>query len=156
MAGRFSVEAIFKAVDRITAPVTRMQNRVGKFTRSMDRGLKRVNRTLDKTVAKVKKGARAMAFAGVGLGAVFANITNAGAEFGRSIGSAAVKFPEGIKRGTKEFRALEDAAKEVGRTTEFTTRQAADGLKFLAKSGASAVFSMKALREIAGQHKIKT
>ena len=48
MAKRFSVEAVFRAVDRITAPVTKMQNRVVKFTRSMQRGFRKANRTLGK------------------------------------------------------------------------------------------------------------
>lgn len=77
MAGRFKVEAVFKAVDRITAPVSRMQNRMGKFTRGMERGLRKVNRVLKKTVGMLKRatvaglkfGAGALV---VGLGAVTA------------------------------------------------------------------------------------
>lgn len=42
MAGRFTVEAVFKGIDRITKPVTRMQNRVNKFTRSATRGMRAV------------------------------------------------------------------------------------------------------------------
>lgn len=56
MAGRFSVEAVFKAVDRVTAPVSRMQNRVGKFTRAMSRGLRGANRALNKVVGGFKQG----------------------------------------------------------------------------------------------------
>lgn len=59
MAGRFSVEAVFKAVDRVTAPVSRMQTRVGKFTRGMARGLRTVNRVLGKTTKLLKRGASA-------------------------------------------------------------------------------------------------
>ena len=55
MAGRFSVEAVFKAVDRVTAPVTRMQNRVGKLTRSMGRGFHKLNRVVGKFASGVKK-----------------------------------------------------------------------------------------------------
>lgn len=73
MAGKFSVEAVFKAVDRITAPVTRMQNRVGKFTRKMERGFRNLNRTLGrmarglKSVARVGVGALTIAAAGAAL-----------------------------------------------------------------------------------------
>ena len=62
MAGRFSVEAVFKAIDRVSAPVTRMQNRVGKFTRKMARGLRNVNKTL----GRMTLGLRRAAVAGVG------------------------------------------------------------------------------------------
>lgn len=73
MAGRFSVEAVFKAVDRITAPVSRMQNRVGKFTRAMERGLRKVNRVLGKLTRGLAKGARsALKFGGA---SVVAGIT---------------------------------------------------------------------------------
>jgi TP901 family phage tail tape measure protein len=71
-----------------------------------------------------------------------------GAQFGRAIGSAASKFPERIKRGAKEFEALEMAAREVGKTTEFTSVQAAKGLNFLAKAGFSAKFAMESLKSI--------
>ncbi len=61
MAGRFSVEAVFKAVDRVTAPVSRMQNRISKMTRSMTRGLRNVNRALGKVskigMAGIRSGA---------------------------------------------------------------------------------------------------
>ena len=55
MAGRFSVEAVFKAVDRITAPVTRMQNRLGKFTRAMKRGFRSVQRVVGKLAKSFKR-----------------------------------------------------------------------------------------------------
>ena len=58
MAGRFSVEAVFKAVDRITAPISKMQNRVSKFTRSMRNGLRSANRAVDKLSRGLTKGLR--------------------------------------------------------------------------------------------------
>ncbi len=68
MAGRFSVESVFKAVDRITAPVSRMQNRVGKFTRSMERGLRSANKALGKLTGGLAKGAKSIAkFGGVAI-----------------------------------------------------------------------------------------
>ena len=69
-----------------------------------------------------------------------------GAQFGRAIGAAAAKFPEDIKRGTAAFEALNDAAREVGRTTEFTSTQGAGALEFFAKAGYSAEFAIAALR----------
>lgn len=75
MAGRFSIEAVFRAVDKVTAPVTRMQNRVGKFIRKMERGLRSVNRVLDKTIRGLASGARvALKFGGA---AVAAGVTAA-------------------------------------------------------------------------------
>lgn len=59
MAGRFSVEAVFKAVDRITAPVSKMQNRIGKFTRGMTKGLEKANRAVDKVTGTMVRAGSA-------------------------------------------------------------------------------------------------
>lgn len=148
MAGRFSVEAVFKAIDKITAPVRKMQNRVGKMARSMARSLRTVNRAMSKVTAGIKRGAMVASVGLAILGAAMLNIIDTGAQFGRSIGSAASKFPERIERGTAAFKELENAARDVGRVTEFTSTQAAEGLNFLAKAGFEAAFSMRALKPI--------
>lgn len=65
MAGRFSVEAVFKAVDRVTAPVSRMQTRMGKFTRGVARGLRTANRQVDRLVNGMRRGlGRVLKFGG--------------------------------------------------------------------------------------------
>jgi TP901 family phage tail tape measure protein len=148
MAGRFSIEARFKAVDKMTAPISRMEKKIRRFTKSMEKGLKRVNKAVKKISGGFKKAAVGITAGIVGIGAAMRDIILIGSEFGRAIGAAAAKFPEGIKRGTKEFKALEFAARAVGKATEFTATQAARGLNFLAKAGFSAKFSIKALPEI--------
>lgn len=148
MAGRFSIEAVFKAVDKVTRPVSRMQNRIGKFTRVVNRGFNKLNRTVGKFTASIKGMAVAGTASFVAMGFAIGNLITTGAEFGRAIGSAAAKFPDQIKRGTKEFRELEKAARDVGATTEFTAIQAAKGLNFLAKAGFTARFSTMALADI--------
>jgi hypothetical protein len=58
MANKFSIEAVFKAVDRVTRPISKMQKNVGRFTKSMERGLRRANRALTKLTDKMKAGFR--------------------------------------------------------------------------------------------------
>lgn len=70
MAGRFSIEAVFKAVDRVTAPVTRMQNRVSKFTRGLTRGLRNASRAADKMGSALWAGLRRGGLAIAGAAAV--------------------------------------------------------------------------------------
>jgi TP901 family phage tail tape measure protein len=148
MAGRFTVEAVFKAVDKMSAPVKRMSSGMGKFTRGAERGLKRVDKQLGKLTAGAKKfGAGLVAGAAI-VGAAFANITNAGADFGRAVGSAAAKFGPEVTRMSDTFKELKATAREVGATTQFTATQAAEGLNFLAKAGFSAQFSMASLAKI--------
>lgn len=145
MAGRFSVDAVFRAVDRVTAPVSRMQNRVGKFTRSMNRGVTRLNRNVDKFAAGMKRGALVVV-ASVGLmSGAMAGVIGTGAEFEQSIVSAAAKFPGEIRKGTEAFEQLEAAARKTGSTTEFTASQSAEALNFLAMAGFNAEASIAAL-----------
>lgn len=145
MAGRFSVEAVFKAVDKVTAPVTRMQNRVGKFTRSANRGFHKLNRSVEKFSKNIGRGAAAVAASTVAIGAAMAGVIMTGAQFEQSIVNAAAKFPGEIRRGTEAFKALEEAARQTGKTTEFTASQSAEALNFLAMAGFSAKGAIAAL-----------
>lgn len=76
MAKRFSVEAVFKAVDNITAPVTKMQNRVGKMTRGMRRGFERANKAIGGLVSGMKRAATAGVIAGAAIGFIAARHIN--------------------------------------------------------------------------------
>ena len=53
MAARFTIEAVFKAIDKITAPVTRMGNRVGKTMRRISAGVQRASTSLRKMAKTV-------------------------------------------------------------------------------------------------------
>jgi len=147
MAGRFTVEAVFKAIDKITAPVTRMGNRVGKTLRGINAGVKRVTagfRKLGKSIGPAL-GVAGVAGALLAVKMAMADVVTLGAEFEQSLVSAGVRFEEPIRRGTKAFAELEGAAREAGRTTEFTANQGALALKFMAKAGFDAQFSIGAL-----------
>jgi hypothetical protein len=56
MAGRFAIGTVFKAIDRLTAPVSKMQKSVGKFTKSMERGIRRVNNRLTRMAKSLRAG----------------------------------------------------------------------------------------------------
>ncbi len=147
MAGRFTVEAVFKAIDKITAPVTRMGNRVGKTLRGINAGVSRVTagfRELGKSVGPAL-GIAGVAGALLAVKMAMADVVTVGAEFEQSLVSAGVRFEEPIFRGTKAFAELEGAAREAGRTTEFTANQGALALKFMAKAGFDAQFSIESL-----------
>ena len=59
---RYSVETIFKAVDKMTAPISRMQSGISRFTRKAESGLKRVS-DMTWNISKVS-GAAAAAIGG--------------------------------------------------------------------------------------------
>lgn len=78
MAGRFIIESIFKATDRVTAPITRMQNRVGKFTRAAAKQFHKLNRAVGKVTGAMKRGAGvALKYGGVAAAAGIALVTTA-------------------------------------------------------------------------------
>lgn len=80
MANSFSVDAVFRAVDRMTAPITRMQNRVGRFTRALDDGMHNVNSSVDgvlKGMKRLGQGIGAVAGAGIGLVVIADQLTQA-------------------------------------------------------------------------------
>lgn len=145
MANRFSVEAVFKAVDKVTAPITRMQNRVGKLTRSMRNNFDKVNRSVGKFSDGIKKGALAATAALALTTGAMANVISTGAEFEQTLVSAAAKFPGEIRKGTEAYQQLEAAARKTGATTEFTATQSAQALNFLAMAGFNAEQSVSAL-----------
>lgn len=145
MAGRFTVESVFKAVDRISAPVSRMQQRIQKMTRSMRRGFRAVERSVDKVARGLKRAGTAITAAAAITAVALKGLINTGADFEQSIVSAAIKFPGAVRRGTEAFKALEDAAKKTGATTEFTATQTAQALNFLALAGFNAETAIAAL-----------
>jgi hypothetical protein len=53
---RFSVAAVFSAVDKVTAPVNRMQNSVLKFSRRAEAGLRSVDKAMGKITGSMTKG----------------------------------------------------------------------------------------------------
>lgn len=148
MAGRFSISATFSALDQITGPVRRMQARMQKFTEGAERQSKRL-KSLDEGLGRIRSGfAKVGAAAVVGgaiAGSVMVDVVKTGMQFEQTLTNAAAKFPGQIRRGTDEFAALEEAAKRVGGTTEFTASQSAEALNFLAMAGFNVEQSIAAL-----------
>jgi hypothetical protein len=118
MANRFSVEAVFKAVDRITAPVTKMQNRINKMTRSIQRGLKNVKNTVDKVNRAMIGGAKniakfgALATAAIGTAAFIALERTADAADELAKRSRRLQFP------IEELQEWQFVAEQSGLTSE--------------------------------------
>lgn len=129
--GKFSVEAVFKATDRMTAPVRNMQSRTQRAFRSINRAM---------AVTKA---------AGRELGGVFRKLrtpmliaSGAAALAGRAIFKAGSDFEQAITdvgavglQTRDQIADLEAKAKEIGRTTKFTATEAAQGMELMARAG---------------------
>lgn len=145
MAGRFSVEGTFRVVDRMTRPIRRLSRRMARFHEGVGRGF----RGLREAAGHLRTGFLAVgaAIATVTAAAVagLRRVIDTGMEFDQRITAAAAKFPGQIRRGSEAFEALEDAAQDVGRNTEFSASQAAEALDFLAMAGFGADQAISAL-----------
>lgn len=147
MADRFAIDAIFRAIDQISSPVGRMAAGVRKSASRMERSFAGVNGAIGKVRAGVGKVTRVAAVGAGALAVGLAKVVSTGADVEQTLVSAGSKFSSGvIKRGTKEFKELADAAGAVAGATEFGVNEAAGALKFMAKAGESAQVSMGSLR----------
>lgn len=131
MANRFSIEAVFRAIDRVTAPVSKMQRRVRKFTRSMTRGLRTVNRAVSKVAGGLKRMGIIGGAALLSMVFAFGNVLAAGADFEQAITNVGAV----TLQTRKEIEPLEKLALELGRTTKFTATQSADAMQIMARAG---------------------
>lgn len=137
---RYSVEAVFKAIDRVTAPVTRMQNSIGKLTRSAELGLRR----LRKTTASLNKGLMTTAKIGGGIFAAGAGIAAtainkvAGAADNLAKRTRAIQFP------IEEFQEWSFVAQQSGFSDGEFEKGIGNFTKVLgeAKAGAGALTSI--------------
>lgn len=145
MAGKFEVATIFKAIDRTSRPVSRMQDRFNRFSTSAEKGIRKVSRATDKLNANIANAGKVTIAAGAAMGAALTRTSMVGAQFEKTMVSAAIKFPEQIRKGTEAFDQLQIAAMNIGETTEFSAAQAAGALEFLAMAGFSSKQAIGAL-----------
>ena len=131
MAGRFSIDAVFRAVDRISRPVAKMQSRVNRFARNAERGLTNVNRVTGRIAGGIKTAGLAAAGAAAAVGVVGAKVVSTGSDFEQQIANlGAVSF-----KTRSQIADLEKKARELGETTKFSAVEAAAGMEILAKAG---------------------
>lgn len=152
MASKFSLEAIFRATDKLSAPIVKMAARVGAFGRSAEGAFRSLNRTVDRGLAGIGKFSNALGIAGVasvaGLTYQLKDIIQQGAEFEQVLIRTGTAFEKPVRKGTEGFARLVAAARMVGQTTEFSSLQAAEALNSLATAGYTAEQSIAALPRI--------
>lgn len=153
MAGKkFSIEAVFSALDKISAPIAKIKTKLSSLGKGAGSALRGANMAVDKSIAGMGKFSDAIGIAGAvsvaGLGLALKDTITEGANFERTMVFAAAQFPGMIKQGTKEFDALTAAARKVGDETEFSSQDAAEGLTLLATAGLSAKAAIAALPKV--------
>jgi len=124
MASKYSIDAVFRAIDRFTGPINRMQRSQKRFTTGMQIGLKSVTSAFRLT-------SQAVGVASVAVGALALKAGMVGASFETAMsGVGAVML-----KSTSEIRELEARAQQLGKTTKFTATEVASGMELMARAG---------------------
>lgn len=153
MANRYSVEAVFKVLDRFTAPVSKMQNSIKRFTRRSTYNIKRLNKTVDQTISKFMTLGKRAAIT------LTAGLTTVGLAT-RSILSEFSKF-EDVQTSFIPILGSLDAAKSMMQdisatavTTPFQIEDLAQGAQILLSMGAATredvIPTLRMLGDVAG------
>lgn len=163
MAGKYSVEGVFKATDRMTRPIAKMESRMETMRRKMEMGVRGFAQragnmwqsaskgaaALDKKLDVVRGGIAAVSgaavVAGAAVGAGLVSVMRTGMDFEKTLLSAGNKFEAGISKTSESYAKLSAAAQDVGGKTEFSASQAAGALKELAGAGFTVDQAIKAL-----------
>jgi len=131
MSDRFSIEAIFKAVDRVTVPVSKMQNSLGKFARKASREMDALDKSFSGFNSKLKTAAGYMTAAAAAAGYGLSKVIGIGADFEQAItdvGAVSLMTRDQIK-------PLEDLALKLGAETKFTAAEAANAMEIMGRAG---------------------
>jgi TP901 family phage tail tape measure protein len=152
MAKKFSIEAIFAAKDRLSAPIGKIIGKLGQLGRAGKKGLASLDGAVNKSFKALGKFSSEIGVASVvSLGALayeMSNVITVGREFEKTLIRTGSAFEVPARQGTAAFAALEAAAMNVGDTTEFTSQQGAEGLNSLATAGYTVEQSIAALPKI--------
>ena len=147
MAKRFLVQTNFDAVDNMSGPMKKLNRGFGRFAAditnknsTIGRSFGSLNKTINRAVA-------------VGLIALAAGVGVAAREyvrFDQTITGANARFKDtvlGSQQAAKNMQLLKIAAREVGKTTQFSAVEAAAGLNFYAKAGFTTAEAMAVLAD---------
>lgn len=153
---QFSIETVFKMIDRASAPIKAISRQTKKFSNVVKRSFRgaRIAATKftrfigRKTLGALRRIAQ-FSLAGLAIGVGLA--VRSFVSFDKAITSTVAKFG-GInlasKEGQETFDRLKKSAREVGAATEFSATQAAEGLDFLAMAGFNAEQAIASLPKV--------
>lgn len=130
-AARFSIEAVFKAIDGISEPLDHMEKRLLGLTKSTGSALGSLDSFNSKIHAGLARVAGVAVAAGTAAGFVAVDIGKAGMAFEQQmadLGAVSLKT-----RG--QIGDLEVKARELGATTKFTATEVGGAMELMAKAG---------------------
>jgi len=131
MAGRFSVDAVFRAIDKMTAPITKMQSRMERFTKATEKSFKQLDGAADRWLGGLKNAGIGAAAAAAGVGAALWAAAQPGMEFDQAmanLGATSLQTRD-------QLGALEKAAKKLGAETQFSSTDVVHAMEQMSKAG---------------------
>ena len=138
-ATRFSIEAIFRGIDKFSAPVARMTTTMDRFTRRVRKGMMGIGKMTKRMARGFRNSALTLGSLGVMGGFALKGLFGPAMRFQHAMdGVNAVT----LGAYSKHMPALSEAALELGKNTTFTATQVANAMEILAKSGLSAPETM--------------
>lgn len=130
-AGRFSVEAAFRAVDQYSSVVAGIGKSTDKMLGNLSKGVASVNAANAKVIEGLKAiGLAAIAAGGVA-GAGLLHIVHAGADFEQSITNVGAV----MGKTRSQIADLEKEAMRLGVVTQFSSSEVAEAMEMMAKKG---------------------
>ena len=133
MASKFSVEAVFGAVDKFSPVLKKMERGLTKFVGRAKRGMNGLDGANGRVVGSLKRVAGALAVPAAAVGAGVATVVKSGAAFEQAITDVAAVSMQ--TRG--QIAELEKQAIALGSTTKFTATEVAKGMEGLKRAGLS-------------------
>lgn len=131
MAGRFSVSAVFNAIDKMTPVLKNMGAKVDKFAKAAKKELSDIGEINDKIVGGVNKVATALTGAAVASAGALAVMAKPGMEFEQQMADLGASFLK--TRG--EIGGLEKEALKLGAATKFSATEVAGAMEAMSKAG---------------------
>jgi TP901 family phage tail tape measure protein len=131
VAGKFTLEAVFRAVDKLSAPVRRMASGLDKFQQKASKSLSDLDVRVSKVTGSLRTMATVAGIAGIAAGAVALNVGKTGADFEQAITNVGA-----VSLVTRDQIAeLEAKALELGATTKFSATEVANAMEMMGKAG---------------------
>lgn len=155
MATRFSIEAVYRALDRMTAPQRKMERSNKRFTKALKTDFAKAQRSIANFGSSVKKhlvqGLKTAAIIGIGTLALGLGIASKQfVDFAQTITEAGARFKDvqiGSDAAKKTLEELRQAARDAGATTQFTAVESAEALDFFARAGFTSAEAMAILQD---------
>jgi len=135
MAGRFSIEATFKAVDGMSKVIGKIEGRTKSFAGGLSKDFDGLGGRFRKVAGELGDLAKKAAIAGAAIGtAVGAGLYNAG-KVGADFEQAMANVGAVSLMTRDEVKDLEQAALKFGATTKFSATEVAGGMELMGKAG---------------------